>query len=123
VNGGCSLERAGTLYPVYHLASSLCLGYSLSGNTPPMQSMQINVWSPSDCQASSQAGSSLVSSRVQSWMHPRCGRFRVNGYVCDKLSPFPNLSRNLSPPRRFLATPDSAAFNSTAGTSHPSSGS
>jgi hypothetical protein len=28
-------------------------------------------------------------------------RHRVNGYVCDKWSPSPNLSRNLFPPRRF----------------------
>jgi hypothetical protein len=38
-------------------------------------------------------------------MHPRCGRFRVNGYVCDKSSPFPNLSRNLFLRAGFLPHP------------------
>jgi hypothetical protein len=78
------------------LASSLCLGHSLNGNATPLQKLQIKVRTPLNCQASSQAGSSLEFNRVLSWMHPRCGRFRVNGSVCDKLPPFPNLSCNLS---------------------------
>jgi hypothetical protein len=62
------------------------------------------VWTPSDCHASSQAGSSRQI-RVRSWMHPRDGRLRVNGYVCGKLPPFPNLSRNLSLCGGFLPHP------------------
>jgi hypothetical protein len=38
----------------------------------------------------------------------------VNGYVCFSRKPFQNLSRNLSPPRRFSLPGESAAFNGTA---------
>jgi hypothetical protein len=38
----------------------------------------------------------------------------ANGYVCAPVAPFQNPSRDLFPPRRFLATPESAAFNGTA---------
>jgi hypothetical protein len=42
------------------------------------------------------------------------GRLRAKEYVCCKSQPFQNLSRDLFPPRKFLPTGDSAAFNGTA---------
>jgi hypothetical protein len=42
---------------------------------------------------------------VQSWRHPRCGRFRANGYVCCIWQPFQNLSRNLFLGGGFLSHP------------------
>jgi hypothetical protein len=42
------------------------------------------------------------------------GRFRANGYVCRRRSPFQNLSRNHFPPPRFPPTGDSEALNGTA---------
>jgi hypothetical protein len=105
---GCLQERAGTRHFVSQLAFFARTGHNLSGNATPLQKMQIKVWTPSDCHASSQAGSSQdVSRRVRSWKHTDAGRSRVNGFV-------PNLGRNLSPLMRFLGTPDSAAFNGTA---------
>jgi hypothetical protein len=44
----------------------------------------------------------------QSWKLAIRGRLRANGYVCCSLQPFPNLSRNLFPPRRFSPPGDSA---------------
>jgi hypothetical protein len=96
------LEMASTQIPVCHLASFLCLDHSLGGNATPLQKLQIGAWTPSYCQTSSQVGTSLEFNRVLSWMHPRCGRFRVNGYVCCIRQPFPNLSRNLSLRAGFL---------------------
>jgi hypothetical protein len=91
---GCLQERAGTRH-IIQLASFARAGHSLRGNvTPFAANAKIGVWTPSDCHASSQAGSSQF--RVQSWTHPRCDRFRVNGYVCGISPPFSNLSRNLS---------------------------
>jgi hypothetical protein len=55
-----------------------------------------------------------TSKGVQSWRHARCGRFRANGYVCDRRSPFQNLSRNLFPPRRFSCHTRFSRFNGTA---------
>jgi hypothetical protein len=101
---GCLQERAGTRHFISQLAFFARVGHSLSGNATPLQKMQIKVWTPSDCHASSQAGSSQQI-WVQSWMHPRCGRFRVNGYVCCTRKPFPNLSRNLSLRGGFLPHP------------------
>jgi hypothetical protein len=104
VYGRCSLERASTQCPVYHLASFLSLAHSLSGNVTPLQKLQFSVWTPSDCQVPSQVGSSHEFNRVLSWMHPRCGHFR---------------SKRV-PSQRHVPTPDSAAFNGTAGPSYPS---
>jgi hypothetical protein len=81
VFGGCSLERASTQSPVCQLASSLVLDHSLSGNATPLQKLQSKVWTPSYCQASPQAGSSQEFNRVLSWMHPTCGRYRLNEYL------------------------------------------
>jgi hypothetical protein len=53
----------------------------------------------------------------RSWRLAIRGRFRENGYECFKKKPFQNLSRNLSPLRRFLPPDDSAAFNGTAASS------
>jgi hypothetical protein len=77
VYGGCSLERASTQSPVYHLASFLSLLHSLSGRSAPFAEIAIyGVRKPSDCQVPSQVGSSHEFDRVLSWMHPRCGRLR-----------------------------------------------
>jgi hypothetical protein len=53
----------------------------------------------------------VIPRRVRSWRHPRCDRLRANGYVCASRAPFQNPSRDLFAPRRFLVTPESAAFN------------
>jgi hypothetical protein len=90
VSGGCSLERANTQYPVYHLASSLCLDHSMSGKaTPFAANANLFVRTPLYCQTSSQVGSSHEFDRVLSWMHPRCGRYRHNEYLRRGTSPHP----------------------------------
>jgi hypothetical protein len=67
VYGGCSLERASTQSPVFHLASSLSLAHSLSGKSTPFAEIALKgVRKPSDCQVPSQDGSSHEFDRVLS---------------------------------------------------------
>jgi hypothetical protein len=89
VFGGCSLERASTQCPGYHLASFLSLAHSLSGNATPLRKLQFSVWTPSDCQVPSQVGSSHEFNRVPSWMHPTCGHYHHNEYLRRGTSPHP----------------------------------
>jgi hypothetical protein len=58
---GCLQERADTRH-ASQVAFFARVGHSLSGNATPLQTIAIKrVWTPSDCHASSQAGSSQQS--------------------------------------------------------------
>jgi hypothetical protein len=89
---GSLIERAGSPY-VSQLASSSCGKHGLSGTPAHLQSMQIIVQSPSNCPASSRAGSS--PSQVPD-DNDECtaGCTRVTagsgstGYVCGNWPPF-----------------------------------
>jgi hypothetical protein len=96
---GSLIERAGSP-TASQLASSSCGKHGWSGTPAHLESIQIIVQSPSNCPASSQAGSS--PSQVPD-DNDECaaGCTRVTdgsgstGYVCDSRHPSSNLSRNL----------------------------
>jgi hypothetical protein len=97
---GYTLERACTRHD-QRASSPVCGASRVSGNTSPMQKKHLEVKSPSFVSHSSQADGTSLKISAQSWKRANGHRSRVNGYVCGKSSPFPNLGRNLFPPRRF----------------------
>jgi hypothetical protein len=92
-----------------------------AGSTPFAANAIYGVQKPSDCQVPSQVGSSHEFNRDQSWMLPRCGRFRVKRDTCVAYGhPSLNLGlelqfreRNLFPPRRFSYHTRFSRFKST----------
>jgi hypothetical protein len=56
---------------------------------------------------------------LRSWRHTSGRRSRVNGYVCDNLSPSPNLGSNLFPCGVFLRSTKSAGSMAQRGRGGP----
>jgi hypothetical protein len=89
----------------------------LSANATLLEKIQNEVRTPSNQRHASEGGSSQDrrTRRVRSWRHTSGCRFRAKGYVCDKLSPSRNLSRNLFPRVVFLQRTKSAGSMAQSG--------